>query len=678
MVVRDAWSEGSASEMVAPSSVGAAGSAASTAVTLTGGSNLGPPEDGSKAAFLSAGVSGTPTAAKTGQKQATEAEAGKVAFFAADGAMDPLKPNSLQDPTPPKDEKMEVPKAVHSPGNKFVTRPCPPGLELGYEALCDPQTPGGVRGELWLTPKEWALMRYRPSVPYGLPEGVKLVLMDTWSETVMPRPGQRAHARGVAGRESGGHARGTGRRRVAAMDMGKDPGLNTRRNTRSTGRQVVEAVDSEEDFVTDVAARGPAVARGRGRGRAASLGMQGAVDIAQYQSVKEQNQILMQELQRMRKEMQSVGAGKPTRKVSKKRLVSGSEGDDSFERDMHHRGSRVLDADKDESEEAMPYRGRGSRQKPAPRKQRRASDQVPASAIPTGRLPKAVEPAKGQRRRDPIPDRHLAPVGPAVLTKEEKTQLQMKIDRLNDEQLDKVFEFLAPDLGDGSNGDDVQLDLDTLPAHRQHALVKVVDAELASLTKGTMPSVSHPTAEPASAPLETLMSPAFPLVEPSPQLATRSALPAGTEATSRSDRAQRSWEECCAREVQRQSQLREVREAASGNTPQITPNREPAQIDAGFGAAVPELVLPPPAIHRGGGAPYGQAAAFDPGMRHAASAHEAAGEPGRSAAPSAAGAQSFVPQAPPTLTDEELGANLGEQVGDSMLASMADVLDMMN
>lgn len=673
--------------MAAPSSVGAAGSAASTAVTLTGVSNLGPPEDGSKAAFLSAGATGNPTADNLCQKQATEAEGGKVAFLAAEGAMNSLKPASIQDPTPPQvsptglqEETNEVPKTVPSQGNQFVIRPCPPGLELGYESLCDPQTPGGVRGELWLTPKEWALMRYRPSVPYGLPEGVKLVLMDTWSETVMSRPRQRAHARGVAGLESGGHARATGRRRVAAMDMGKDPGLNTRRNTRSTGRQVVDAVDSDEDFVTEVAVRGQAGARGRGRGRAASLGMQGGVDIAQYHSVQQQNQILMQELQRMRKEMQHVGTAKPTRKVSKKRLVSGSEGDDSFDRDLQHRGSRVLDADKDESEEAMPYRGRGARQKPAPRKQRRASDQMHASAVPTGRLPKAVEPAKGPRRRDPIPERHLAQMGPAVLTKEEKTQLQIKIDRLNDEQLDKVFEFLAPDLGDGSNGDDVQLDLDTLPAHRQHALVKVVDAELAAIAKGTMPSMSHPTAEPTSAPLETLMSPAFPLVEPSPQLAARSALPAGTEATSRSDRAQRSWEECCAREVQRQSQLREVREAAStsGNTPQITPNREPAQVDAGLGAAIPELVLPPAAIPRGGGAPLGQSAACDPGLRHAASAQEAAGEPGRSAAPAAPGAQSFVPQAPPTLADEELGANLGEQVGDSMLASMADVLDMMN
>merc|ERR1711920_1090119 len=58
---------------------------------------------------------------------------------------------------------------------------------------------------------------------------------------------------------------------------------------------------------------------------------------------------------------------------------------------------------------------------------------------------------------------------------------------------------------------------------------------------------------------------------------------------------QLAWEVCSVREVQRQSHLREVREAASvGGTPHSTPTgMEPAQ-HASL-PAVPELTLPPAA-----------------------------------------------------------------------------------
>jgi len=54
------------------------------------------------------------------------------------------------------------------------------------------------------------------------------------------------------------------------------------------------------------------------------------------------------------------------------------------------------------------------------------------------------------------------------------TELQAKIDLLNDQQFDSVMDFLMPDLGD-SEGQLVELDLDTLLPERQLALVERVD-----------------------------------------------------------------------------------------------------------------------------------------------------------------------------------------------------------
>jgi len=182
----------------------------------------------------------------------------------------------------------------------------------------------------------------------------------------------------------------------------------------------------------------------------------------------------------------------------------------------------------------------------------------------------------------------------AVLTQDQKNALQKKIDCLDDSQLDRVLEFLevGGDL-DTSGGQELQLDLDALRPERQRALVEFVDSELrlaaqcpptaAALTTAQVPpgqadvvsaaangAVSVVASTAASAAAGTLTSPACatPLAVATP-LTNRLLSP---EPVAFSAKQQRVWEDFSVREVQRQSHLRDVREAASvsGSTPAIT------------------------------------------------------------------------------------------------------------
>lgn len=72
------------------------------------------------------------------------------------------------------------------------------------------------------------------------------------------------------------------------------------------------------------------------------------------------------------------------------------------------------------------------------------------------------------------------PASARPLPQVETEALQAKIDQLDEAQLERVLDFLAPDLGEGSEDQEVQLELDKLSAVRQHALVQFVEAELAS------------------------------------------------------------------------------------------------------------------------------------------------------------------------------------------------------
>lgn len=63
-----------------------------------------------------------------------------------------------------------------------------------------------------------------------------------------------------------------------------------------------------------------------------------------------------------------------------------------------------------------------------------------------------------------------------ALTADERAKLQTDMDRLDDEQLDRVIEFLALDLGDGN--EDIHFDLENLPIPKQRSLIAFVAAEL--------------------------------------------------------------------------------------------------------------------------------------------------------------------------------------------------------
>jgi len=65
------------------------------------------------------------------------------------------------------------------------------------------------------------------------------------------------------------------------------------------------------------------------------------------------------------------------------------------------------------------------------------------------------------------------------LNEQEKESLQERIDLLDEEHLEEVLDFLAPDLAtEGEESADVQLDVDALPPARQRALVDFVEAQL--------------------------------------------------------------------------------------------------------------------------------------------------------------------------------------------------------
>lgn len=64
-----------------------------------------------------------------------------------------------------------------------------------------------------------------------------------------------------------------------------------------------------------------------------------------------------------------------------------------------------------------------------------------------------------------------------VLSKEQKAELQKKIDELDDDHFDQVLAFLEPELGNPGD-DEIRLDLDTLSQERLHALVAMVKGGL--------------------------------------------------------------------------------------------------------------------------------------------------------------------------------------------------------
>jgi len=259
-----------------------------------------------------------------------------------------------------------------------------------------------------------------------------------------------------------------------------------------------------------------------------------------------------------------------------------------------------------------------------------------------------------------------------AVTQQEKGDLQAKLDQLDNDQLDRVIDFLKLDMGDSSEGQEIQLDLDTLPPARRLALIRFVDAEL---RKGV---VTRAKLGGDSAPGMSLNSPGFPAPEPgttplglgtpnasvmTPRREPDNAMPAASAA-----KRQLAWEACSAREVQRQSHLREVREAASvGGTPQsLTPAAagEPL-LASGTLLAVPDLALPP------------AAAAVVVGESSAAQA--AVAPPPGAAAPPLVEVASAPTAKQSTLPPPGTAAPTSVRTsGDSMLESTAEVLSMVD
>jgi len=234
---------------------------------------------------------------------------------------------------------------------------------------------------------------------------------------------------------------------------------------------------------------------------------------------------------------------------------------------------------------------------PAQAKKQKTAAQKPAAQIG---LPE--EPP----RAPPVPKVSQGPSVAVLMTPQEKADLQAKIDELSDEQLDRVIEFLTPDLPQNGDSEDVNLDLDSLSAERQQALRKLVDAEIAGARQETDAAVTSgppagPSAPATAASGQGMMSPSFPVLEPGATPRSAPATPrseqAGSEGSARDAKRQHAWEACVAREVQKQSHLRDIREAASASnsTPGATPqggNPTTAEPPAGM----PELTLPPAGV----------------------------------------------------------------------------------
>lgn len=258
--------------------------------------------------------------------------------------------------------------------------------------------------------------------------------------------------------------------------------------------------------------------------------------------------------------------------------------------------------------------------------------------------------------------------GHHVVTQQEKGELQAKLDQLDNDQLDRVIDFLKLDMADNLDGQEIQLDLDTLPRSRRLALIKFVDAELRKAAGTRVGSADAAAGMP-------LNSPAFPVMEPgatplaaatpvasamTPRRDQDSAVPAASAA-----KRQLAWEACSAREVQRQSHLREVREAASvGGTPQSLTPAAAEPLLGGALPAMPEMMLPPAATDAG----HIQAAAMPP-----------ARAPIEFAVPPAAKPSVAAATAPTEATATPgSGATMFGTSGDSMLESTAEVLNMVD
>lgn len=140
----------------------------------------------------------------------------------------------------------------------------------------------------------------------------------------------------------------------------------------------------------------------------------------------------------------------------------------------------------------------------------------------------------------------------------DKDALQAKLGKLREDQLGRVLEFLAPGLGSGLGSEEfVSLNLAALPPHRQRSLEQFVDdaisagaslsvADLVKCQEGSAAALLSPASQGPHASANSLE------ITPGLRRKPDSDLQA---------RQQRVWEECVARERQRQHHLRDAMSA---------------------------------------------------------------------------------------------------------------------
>mmetsp|Transcript_21228 Transcript_21228/g.49193 ORF Transcript_21228/g.49193 Transcript_21228/m.49193 type:complete len:627 (-) Transcript_21228:85-1965(-) len=295
------------------------------------------------------------------------------------------------------------------------------------------------------------------------------------------------------------------------------------------------------------------------------------------------------------------------------------------------RGKKRRKAEEESSAEKSPppkkaRRERGHRQRPAKedaplpkRRQTKGKQKEPAAAAPME--PPVDVPAPAPKRRGlrnvSVPDSRPEP---EALKLDDKKTLQEKMDRLPDEQLDRVFEYLG--FGSMDDGTSLTLELELMEHAHRVGLQQLVDRELA-IASQALPAASQEVSRPPESPAfpsfdlgETPRSPApveqvvpDPAAEAAPLSAAAANPPALQEDSAAADEQEEGddldvirkrrpiWEDYSAREVFRLSQAKEASGSQCGgsqcgSTPALTPGGGDPLAD---GTAMPEVSLPPAA-----------------------------------------------------------------------------------
>jgi len=398
----------------------------------------------------------------------------------------------------------------------------PPPLQLTATHL------GDVRGEYWLLESEGEALRA------ALPSGCCLILSysdrsrgpperpsrgQTDTPSVTPQSGKRSTAsckRGVAELEHNAKIR-------PKLEEAKD----TRRVSERTRNQAA-AKRKEEVEVRPVEARSVEKPKAK---------------------AKQVAQVKAQQLPEVRPKKASTPKAKAVKKGSEKTVEKIVER--SAERsDEPPRKKKELESDLDQRRPAAV----GPSAPVTPTKQ--------ATAAATG----AISTTAG------------TPGACQLLSQEEKIDLQSKIDLLDESQLERVLAFLSSDVSEDAGDQEVQLDLDLMPATRQRAFVELVEDMLRGCAVPAEAEVASAQA------FGHVVSPGVP----------EAATPQATPDAACHAKQQRVWEEHSAREMQRQSHLREFRaqgSASASTTPVkvVEPVRPIAPASLQSSQAAPEV-----------------------------------------------------------------------------------------